>query len=203
MKERLRLRCSCVAPVPPPCFPDRTQEPLSSIPPQCRIPLAREPLGTWVPAASSHTVRASQRTLRRPGVSKITASCVQTSGCFTGTVRASPDLALVRAAFARTHRASSQASFTPTPPTPTFQSVTRVCSAPKPPPIPVAPRPLPSPRGLRSTNTSVVIQVFFRCAPSACLASPCRPHRAASPGRLVVPSEDYSHGRARFRGLFL
>ena len=24
-----------------------------------------------------------------------------------------------------------------------------------------------------------------------------RPHKAASPGRLVVPSEDYSHGRAR------
>jgi len=57
----------------------QTQELLSSVPPRCRFPLAREPLGTRVPAASSQASCRGRYTvgLRRPGALKITASCVQ------------------------------------------------------------------------------------------------------------------------------
>ena len=54
------------------CFRLQTQELLSIVPPQCRIPLTREPSapGTPPPPAYSH------QSIRRPGSLKITAPCV-------------------------------------------------------------------------------------------------------------------------------
>jgi len=61
------------------CFRLQTRELLSAMPARCRFPLAREPLGTRVPAASSQVPCRGRNTgdLRRPGALKITASCVQ------------------------------------------------------------------------------------------------------------------------------
>ena len=122
------------------------------IPPHCRIPLPREPSATslrhLIANASSSVVG-----LRRPGVLNITASCVHT-GCFTVTLTASriphpargcPRRVAVIAPARRHPRANCTARLELANATRT----SRVCSTPKPPPIPDA-RPLPSPRGRRS-----------------------------------------------------
>src|ERR1035437_8155648 len=78
------------------------QEPLSSKPPHCRIPLAREPS-----AMGPRRLPARQHD-RRPGSLKITASCA-TTGCGVVTRLAVPTLALGRGK----PRANLQASFMP------------------------------------------------------------------------------------------
>ena len=72
-----QLRCASFGVCHEGCFRLQPQELLSVVPPRCRIPLTREPLGKRVPAASSQVPCRGRHTgdLRRPGALKITASC--------------------------------------------------------------------------------------------------------------------------------
>ena len=116
------------------------------IPPQCRIPLAREPsalsLRRLIAYASSSVVG-----LRRLGVLNITASCVP-SGCFTVTLTA-PRIPHPARGCPRRVAVTAPARRHPSRQRRRFASKGTAGSArPKPPPNPNA-RPLPSPRGRR------------------------------------------------------